>query len=841
MTLHRILGSACGPRPLACAVASILSAAAVLPAQAQESGGGLEEIVVTAQRRETDLQTTPIAISAYSGQALTEAKIFSASDLANSVPALSLTALTPLDAELNIRGITNTRLDSPTADPSVGTFVDGVYIGRTGDYNLDFYDIERIEVIRGPQGVLLGKNVVGGALSIITAAPEFDTSGRFLLGYGNYGAVTAAGHVTGGLTDTLAGRVSFQLRQHEGYAEDVLHGKKVEDLDSTQARAQLLWRGESGWSVRGIFDYNKDSTNGINTVAIAGGTKTCEQEYFRTNCTRPWSNLREYLGLTDPRKNVAQSLQLVGDKRRTQYLDREGYGATLDIEKSYEWFTFNSLTGYRTVESNQFYDQTGAGPEALNWSVTEWQAYMAWMNAKYGTRPPTSNNGLFLFAQPVVEWVEGDQLSQEFRFTSNNPDSRFDWIAGLYGKQDNTDKTDHFKGENFLGAVIPNGANPLSTLSGENRWINEGEVKNLAGFAQLGFKFTPGLKLSVGVRYTQDEKEGVVDALVIETGDRFAPTDPRANVTIEALCRAPDGTIIRTPTGGTGVPTCDAPNRWIYSAGEGFRTAYSEKWTETTPQAILEWTVNEDWFLYATYAEGFKGGGFDDTPANVAQATTPFNPEKAKNYELGFKSTLWDRRMRLNAAFFMMDYTDLQVTQTNAACLCNITDNAASAEIKGVEAELQLAPVETFRYFLSGSYVDAKYEDFIESAINPSTGLPLDSSGNQLQRTPDTQVSTGIDWTLPLGSWGNALDFRVSYTWQSEMPWATDNIAQEDAYGLVDARIALSPEGAPWEVALWGKNLSDELYRVNIISFFGEEVSQFGPPLTYGLDFTVRF
>ena len=841
MILHRILGSARGPRPLACAVASILSAAAALPAQAQESGGGLEEIVVTAQRRETDLQTTPIAISAYSGQALTEAKIFSASDLANSVPALSLTALTPLDAELNIRGITNTRLDSPTADPSVGTFVDGVYIGRTGDYNLDFYDIERIEVIRGPQGVLLGKNVVGGALSIITAAPEFDTSGRFLLGYGNYGAVTAAGHVTGGLTDTLAGRVSFQLRQHEGYAEDVLHGKKVEDLDSTQARAQLLWRGESGWSVRGIFDYNKDSTNGINTVAIAGGTKTCEQEYFRTNCTRPWSNLREYLGLTDPRKNVAQSLQLVGDKRRTQYLDREGYGATLDIEKSYEWFTFNSLTGYRTVESNQFYDQTGAGPEALNWSVTEWQAYMAWMNAKYGTRPPTSNNGLFLFAQPVVEWVEGDQLSQEFRFTSNNPDSRFDWIAGLYGKQDNTDKTDHFKGENFLGAVIPNGANPLSTLSGENRWINEGEVKNLAGFAQLGFKFTPGLKLSVGVRYTQDEKEGVVDALVIETGDRFAPTDPRANVTIEALCRAPDGTIIRTPTGGTGVPTCDAPNRWIYSAGEGFRTAYSEKWTETTPQAILEWTVNEDWFLYATYAEGFKGGGFDDTPANVAQATTPFNPEKAKNYELGFKSTLWDRRMRLNAAFFMMDYTDLQVTQTNAACLCNITDNAASAEIKGVEAELQLAPVETFRYFLSGSYVDAKYEDFIESAINPSTGLPLDSSGNQLQRTPDTQVSTGIDWTLPLGSWGNALDFRVSYTWQSEMPWATDNIAQEDAYGLVDARIALSPEGAPWEVALWGKNLSDELYRVNIISFFGEEVSQFGPPLTYGLDFTVRF
>ncbi|HEX6572822.1 MAG TPA: TonB-dependent receptor [Steroidobacteraceae bacterium] len=841
MNLHRMLGSARGPTPLACAVASILAVAAALPAAAQE-GGGLEEIVVTAQRRETDLQTTPIAISAYSGETLAEDKIFSVSDLANSVPAFSLTALTPLDAELNIRGITNTRLDSPTADPSVGTFVDGVYIGRTGDYNLDFYDIQRIEVIRGPQGVLLGKNVVGGALSIITAAPKFETSGQALLGYGNYAATTVSGYVTGGITDSLAGRFSMQARKRDGFAEDVLHRRDVENLDSTQARAQLLWRpGDSGWSIRGIVDYNKDSTDGINTVAVAGGTSTCEQEYFRTNCTRPWSNVREYLGLTDPRKNVAQSLQLVGDKRRNQYLEREGWGGTLDIEKEFELFTFNSLTGYRTVESRQFYDQTGAGPEALGWSVAEWGNYIAWMNAKYGTRPATSNNGQFLFAQPVVEWVDGDQLSQEFRFTSNNPDSRIDWIAGLYGKQDNTDKTDHFKGENFLGAVLPGGNNPLSTLSGENRWINEGEVTNLAGFAQVGFKFTPALKLSVGVRYTQDEKEGVVDALVIETGDRFSPNDPRANVTIEALCRAPDGTIIRTATGGTGVATCDAPNRWIYSAGEGFRTNYSEKWTETTPQAILEWTLNEDWFLYATYAEGFKGGGFDDTPANVAQATTPFDPEKAKNYEIGFKSTLWERRMRLNAAFFMMDYTNLQVTQTNAACLCNITDNAASAEIKGVEAEFQLAPIETFRFFLSGSYVDAKYEDFIESAINPSTGTNLVSSGNQLQRTPDTQVSTGIDWELPLGSWGNALDFRVNYTWQSDMPWATDNIAEEDAYGLVDARIALSPDGAPWEVALWGKNLSDELYRVNIISFFGEEVSQFGPPRTYGVDFTVKF
>jgi len=231
MTFDRTRLSVRRGSPIAYAVAAILSAASAMPARAATSEG-LEEVVVTAQRRETSLQTTAVAISAFSGEKLAEDKIFTISDLANSVPAFSFTANTPLDVELNIRGITNTRLDSPTADPSVGTFVDGVYIGRTGDYNFDFYDLERIEVIRGPQGVLLGKNVVGGALSIITAAPKFENSGEAMLSFGNYDSITAAGHVTGGMTDEVAGRFSFQARKHSGYGRDVLHNRDVEDLDS---------------------------------------------------------------------------------------------------------------------------------------------------------------------------------------------------------------------------------------------------------------------------------------------------------------------------------------------------------------------------------------------------------------------------------------------------------------------------------------------------------------------------------------------------------------------------------------------------------------------------------
>ncbi len=318
MTFDRMRQSTRRGSSVAYAVATILSAAAAMPALAATTSEGLEEVIVTAQRRETSLQTTAVAISAYSGQKLAEDKIFTVSDLANSVPAFSFTANTPLDVELNIRGITNTRLDSPTSDPSVGTFVDGVYIGRTGDYNFDFYDLERIEVIRGPQGVLLGKNVVGGALSIITAAPKFENSGEAMLSLGNYDAITAAGYVTGGMTDDVAGRFAFQARKHDGYGRDVLHQRDVEDLDSFQGRVQLLWEpGDSGWRVRGIADYSQDSTNGINVVAVDGGTKSCETTYLRTNCTRPWSNLRAYLGLTDPRENIAQSIQYKGNLAST--------------------------------------------------------------------------------------------------------------------------------------------------------------------------------------------------------------------------------------------------------------------------------------------------------------------------------------------------------------------------------------------------------------------------------------------------------------------------------------------------------------------------------------------
>lgn len=790
----------------ACAGVALASAFGEVALAQQQQAQVLEEIIVTAQRRETNLQSTPVAITAYSGDALAEQKVFTVSDLASSVPAFSMTALSPLDMELNIRGITNTRLDSPSADPSVSTFVDGVYQGRTGDLNYDFYDLERIEVIRGPQGVLLGKNVVGGALSIITAKPQFDPSGKILVGYGNYDAQLISGYTTGGLTDDLAGRFSFQIRNHDGYARDILHDRDVEDLESLQVRGQLLYAPDgSNWKARLGLEYNKDSTHGINTVAVEGGIPGCETSYLRTNCTRAWSNLRRFLGITNPRQNVAQSVQYAGDQFPTQqFMRRRGVASTLDIEAEFDGFNFNALTGYRDGDAAQMYDQTGAGPEALGRSVARWQQYVAFVAA---TRPAgNGSNGGFLFAEPVAEDSSVRQFSQELRLTSNDVDSAFDWIAGVYYKHDDIRKVDHFIGETFLGG-------PLASLSGETLWDNDGNIENYAAFGSVGLKFTENLKLSAGVRYTHDKKSGRVSGTAIATGDVFNPND----------------TVALTPLQGS------------FQRGTGYNTRYAESWNKTTPQATLEFTPTEDLFFYATVAKGFKGGGYDDTPANAAQATTPYDPESVTNYEVGFKSTFLEGRARVNASVFKMDYKDLQVTQTNAACLCNLTDNAASASIKGVEGETEFQVLDNLRLFASGSYVDTEYENFLESAINPSTGQRLDSSGNRLQRTPKTQLALGFDVSAGTGRWQDAFSLNVSYTWQSSLFWATDNLAREPSYGLWDARLALAPQDSNWSVSLYGKNLDNKLYRANVIPFFGEEVSQFAQPRTYGIDLSWTF
>jgi len=726
----------------------------------------LEELIVTAQKREENVQEAPLAITAITGATLAKDRVLTLQDLANTMTGISFTANSPQSFEINIRGVVNTRLSSPTADQSVSTFIDDVFVSRSGNLNSAFYDIARVEVVRGPQGVLLGKNVAGGAVNIISNAPSFDTTGKFTLTLGNYDLRQTQGYVTGKIADGLAGRISFQTINHDGFYKDILHNTKLENLDSTQARVQLLYQPEgSDLSAHLIVDYAKDSNDGIHRVGLKSPTLPAS--------FTPWSGTRALIAALRPGGlSRDESLPIwplfKGDKAPTpQGADHETYSIIAKIEKDVaENIRFSSVSGYRHNNSFTLYDQTGLGPAN-----------------GYNVAAP------LLFAEPV-NFIEGmNQVSQEVRLASTNAESRFDWLVGAYYQKTNVHQYNRFWGESTA----------LPTLSGESHWDDHGHNRDLAVFAQVGFKITETLKLDVGARYTKDKKYGFQRGIIVATGDRLNPND----------------TAPLTPL------------------TTNFATAYGDSWKELTPQATLRWTPNDANMAYATVSKGFKGGGFQNNASNAFAAATPYDPETVTNYEAGYKTEMFDRRLRWNTAVFYMKYKDLQVQQTLASCLCNVISNAPGATIKGAETDVQVAPAPWLRMWASGSYVHAEYDRFIFAGV--------DNSGNRMQRTPRWQGVIGAEVTTSVGSWEDALSARLNYRYQGRMPWAPENTTWEDSYGILDGRVTLTLPDRPWSISVYAKNLGDTVYRTNIIPFFQEEMSSFGNPRTYGVELSASF
>lgn len=774
-------------RPNAGTILALAAVSMILggPAAAQQA---LEEIVVTAQKREVGLQDAPLSISAFSGETLEKGRILDAGDLAYANAGLTFTNPTPFDLELNIRGVMNTRLDAPSASRSVGTFMDEVVVGRMGLMNMNFYDIERIEVLRGPQGVLLGKNVVGGAINIITAKPEFETSGRLTGSVGNLDSRLINGHVTGALSDQWAARAAFQWKKDDGFAENFLTGRPYHDMDSLQGRISLLYAGDNDLTASFIVEYMTDEGNGTCAIGENGN---------------PWAFTRAFVGITDIRKCLPEDVQYSTEPSgREQGYDRDALGLNLTIEKGLDGFSLTSITGYRSGDGESQYSQTGLGPDAPGVQA----AFAAALGA--GDLATAQALGL-AFDFPVREAEDLSQFSQEFRLTSTS-DGAWDWIAGAYYQKDSVDKFDRFWAEALIGSIVP----AFGGLTGESTWDNKGDVESWAVFGQLGFQISEPLKLTVGARWTKDDISGDITAVAVETGDKFTPNDPTPLV---PLTGEPDG------AGGI-IP---------YAEGSGFSTAYGESWDELTLQGILEWQVSGDLMLYGSIAQGYKSGGFQDTPPNTLGATLPYEPETVINYEAGIKSEFADGRVRLNGAIFYMDYKDLQVEFTNDQCLCNIVSNASDAKIQGIEFELTAVPAESLLVWFNGTILDTEYQDYVIS-----TG---DFSGNQLQRTPEQQFTVGAEYSMDVGGFEDGLQFRVNYAWQDKMPWAHTNVSFEDSYGFLDARIGLAPANRPWAVSVWGKNLTDEDVRANVIEFLGGDVGLYTPPRTYGVELSWSF
>lgn len=703
---------------------------------AQDSGAMLEEITVTAERREQSLQDVPIAVTAFSGDMVTEANITRMEDVAMQTPNFKMTSFNTAESQLFLRGIGSTN-DGPGSDPSVAVFIDDVYIGRPSGASTDLYDLERIEVLRGPQGTLYGRNAAGGTVNIFTKKPQQEFEARAGLTVGDYNLLNFRGYLNGAISDTVAGKLTVNIRSRDGYAENITTGQDLEDDDTKSIRGQLLFTPSDSVDVLVGFDHTDIDNSGDNRFL----TNFDVAPVFPPAFVDPQKAEIATFG-NDPRKSSHDEIQSS---------NKQLSGLMVNVSADLNWATLTSITAYRESESEWF------------------QPLVPLLSDQSG------GTGIYEVDDSAVQ--QADQISQEFRLSGAT--DNLSWVGGIFYFKENIDKSERFV--TYWGPVAP-----VPFGDGDVTFNMSAKSESIAAFGQVTWGITDTVGLTVGARYTEDEKEQ--DS--------------------EAVSNIPN-------TGFWGIP--------LGPSGSPYSTTGKDSWDEVTPRVSLDWSVTENHMLYFTYSEGFKSGAFNSHTSSPLIAAAPLLPESSTNYEVGAKTEWLDNRLRFNITYFDLEYEDLQTWALVDFIL--VADNAA-ADVTGIEADFAVAFTENFT--VSGNVATMDHE-FTAGA----------NAGNLLTRAPELSWSLNADFYVPMES-GAGLNFSATASYTDDFHFELDN----DLRGLApdvtvtNAYASYTSANGRWDLTLWGKNLTDELYSVHHIDgSFGGGTEIYAPPRTWGLTF----
>lgn len=699
-----------------------------------ESAGRLGEIIVTARRVEENLQETPIAITAFSGNALEDRQIFDTSVLDQVVPNLQFANNAPLagnnsSSQVFIRGIGQTDPTS-TVDPGVGLYIDDVYIGNAVGATMTLRDIASVQVLRGPQGTLFGRNTIGGAVLLTTTEPGEEFGGTVRVGGGSDSLRDGFIALDVPFSSAFRSRFSFGMRKQDGYVVRP-DGTDLGDTDTYTAMARFVLSPSDRFTGTLSFDYTESDENGSPLVfaAINENATFARVASFDAGCPGMTSFAQPVPAIADDR--CANNLQARGPFRNNGSLPLsstlENWGGSLrlvfDLTES---LTLKSITAYRELE-------WGGVRDADNTPLTI-------LHTTYD--------------------VAGDQFSEELQLTYQT--DVLTGVVGLYYfEQTSTD----------IATIELNPPPPGIQRDSDN---NKVDNESWAVFTQWTFNVTDRLALTAGGRYTEDDKGSFPD--------QFDYSNPAAK---------------------------QVPVRW-----------YRDTFTSFTPSATIAYRWTDRTMAYLSYAEGFKGGGWNShfnaplTPEQQA-ALQKFDQEEAETIELGVKLDLAGDTLRLNAAVFTADYTDMQITFRGPlpAGVAPFLTNAGKASIDGAELEVTWAPTDDLVIEGSIGYLDATIDELQDK---PLLILPPGlNEGNVLPFAPEWQGHLGLAYTAHVGDF--IIQPRVDASYQDTTHFDATNtveIAQLDDVTTVNASVRFAADGGPWSVRVGVNNATDEVYPI---------------------------
>lgn len=772
----------------------------------------LEEIVVTAQKRVESAQDVPIAISAFSSKILQERNINSVQGLSNYTPNVTLDAGSPFSSSpavltAYIRGIGQDDF-AFNLDPGVGVYLDGVYLARTVGANSDLLDVERIEVLKGPQGTLFGRNSVGGAISIVTRAPaeEFGFKGEVVIG--EHGQMEVRGSADLPIIeDKLLSTFTFSSTERDGYVDRVPYtnqGYYISDPVTAYPRSNYgntgndTEGGENAFTMRGKFllhatdsldftlsvDYQEiDQEGAANTLLDAYPLEGVPGELFGTAynlCVNTPASLLpadvggNFQALCGPRGTIGTSLAGVNvdDDPSNDRLTLSRDFISGDIDKSYATgpsFSYVENKGISLITDFAINE---------NMSLKSITAYrdLEWSSAMDADGTPIT------IVEPGFN-MNQEQLSQELQLTGTAFDARLDYVFGVY----------YFEEEGDLHDFVPF-AEGLLQVDG----LNTFDTTSWAVFTHLNYKVTDNLSLTLGARYTEEEKEF-----------EGAQTDPNGFL-YKLVFGVQLDEINDQFRQMLGFPDPSDPLRF-YPPG-----TQKKSFDNFSPRIGFEYTIGDDAMVYGSYSMGYKTGGWTTRLSAPLAEAPDFEEEEAETYELGFKSELFDNRVRLNGAVFFTEYDGIQMTQTEG--ISPTTVNAGVAEIKGAELELQWAVAEGFTLTSSLGYIDDEYTELLAGVM----------AGDRLPKTPELKFNIAPRYEMSLNS-GAALIFNGDYTWTDELYNNTENteLLKRDSYEMLNASVTFEEPEGKWAVTFGGNNLLDERYLTT-----GQ--FQVGGAITYG-------